>query len=209
MSTTGRQEDLYVLERDGTGLRQLTNDAHKDRGPSFSPDGGRLLFFSNRSGSYEAWSVRLDGSGLTQMTRTVGSEVTEVGMSPDASVLVMNLDRGVGLARLGASLPVSPEPCRRSAAARSSSIRSGRATDSDSPASSGTPPVVGRSRSTRSPRRPTATSRSRRPSPSGWVGGDRMFCSCKKTGSWRWTSSPAACTRFSRARPSPAGARRP
>jgi len=110
ISTAGRQEDLYLLDRDGTGLRQLTNDAHKDRGPAFSPDGGRLLFYSNRSGSYEIWSVRLDGSSLTQVTRTVGNETTEVGISPDGSLLAMNLDRGVGLARLGATLPVSPEP---------------------------------------------------------------------------------------------------
>jgi Tol biopolymer transport system component len=110
LGTAGRQEDLYVLDRDGTGLRQLTNDAHKDRGPRFSPDAGRLLFYSNRSGSYEVWSVRLDGSGLTQVTRTAGSETTEVQVSPDGSLLAMNLDRGVGLGRLGATLPVSPEP---------------------------------------------------------------------------------------------------
>jgi len=110
ISTGGRREDLYALQRDGTGLRQLTNDPHKDRGPAFSSDGRQLLFYSNRSGQYEAWSVRLDGSGLTQLTRTVGSESTEPEQSPDGSLLAMNLDRGVALARLGATLPVSPEP---------------------------------------------------------------------------------------------------
>jgi Tol biopolymer transport system component len=110
ISTGGRREDLYDLQRDGTGLRQLTNDPHKDRGPTFFPDGRQLLFYSNRSGQYEAWSVRLDGSGLTQLTRTVGSEATEAQLSPDGSLLALNLDRGLALARLGATLPVSPEP---------------------------------------------------------------------------------------------------
>ncbi len=110
ISTGGRQEDLYALQRDGTGLRQLTNDPQKDRSPAFYPDGGRLLFYSNRSGQYEAWSVRLDGSGLVQLTRTVGSESTDTELSPDGSLVAMGLDRGVGLARLGATLPVAPEP---------------------------------------------------------------------------------------------------
>jgi dipeptidyl aminopeptidase/acylaminoacyl peptidase len=110
ISTGGRREDLFVLQRDGTGLRQLTNDPHKDRGASFLPDGRQLLFYSNRSGQYEAWSVRLDGSGLTQVTRTVGSESTEASLSPDGSLVAVNLDRGVALARLGGPLPVSPEP---------------------------------------------------------------------------------------------------
>jgi len=54
--------------------------------------------------------VRLDGSGLTQLTRTVGSEATDPRLSPDGSLLALNLDRGLALARLGATLPVSPEP---------------------------------------------------------------------------------------------------
>ena len=110
ISTGGRREDLFALQRDGTGLRQLTNDPHKDRGASFFPDGRQLLFYSNRSGQYEAWSVRLDGSGLTQVTRTVGSESTEARLSPDGSLVAVNLDRGMALARLGGPLPVSPEP---------------------------------------------------------------------------------------------------
>jgi Tol biopolymer transport system component len=110
LSSAGRQEDLFVLQANGTGLRQLTNDAQKDRGPVFFPDGQRLLFYSNRSGRYEAWSLRLDGSGLTQLTRTTGNEVTEVELSPDGSLLAVNLNRGAGMARLGPALPVSPEP---------------------------------------------------------------------------------------------------
>jgi Tol biopolymer transport system component len=109
LSSGGRREDLYTLQRDGTGLRQLTNDAFKDRSPVFLPGGERLLFYSTRSGQYEAWSVRLDGSGLTQLTRTLGTEITNPSLSPDGSLLASSLDRGSGLVRLGAAQPASPE----------------------------------------------------------------------------------------------------
>jgi eukaryotic-like serine/threonine-protein kinase len=61
------QEDLFVVRADGSGQRQLTNDAAKDRLPKWLPDGSRLLFYSNRSAraeSYGAWSIRADGSEL-------------------------------------------------------------------------------------------------------------------------------------------------
>ncbi len=51
----GPQEDLFLMHPDGTGLRQLTDDAPRDRLPSFSPDGQRLVFMSDRSGQWELW----------------------------------------------------------------------------------------------------------------------------------------------------------
>ena len=58
------QEDLFLVRADGTGEpRQLTRDPHKDRAPSWSPDGRRIFFSSNRSGSYATWTVGRDGSG--------------------------------------------------------------------------------------------------------------------------------------------------
>jgi serine/threonine protein kinase len=65
-------EDLLLIRTDGTDggeLRQLTDDLARDRTPYWSPDGSRILFASNRSGKYEAWTIRPDGSGLTQITQ--------------------------------------------------------------------------------------------------------------------------------------------
>jgi Tol biopolymer transport system component len=72
---TDNQEDIFVVRRDGTGLRQLTNDSYKDRAPQWSPDGKRILFFSNRTGKWEIWMVNADGGGLQQITyATEGAE---------------------------------------------------------------------------------------------------------------------------------------
>jgi Tol biopolymer transport system component len=83
-----KQEDLFVIRRDGTGLRQITNDQLKDRAPRWSPDGKRILFFSDRSGRYELWTIKADGSGLEQLTRTAGPGLQISIWSPDGARIV-------------------------------------------------------------------------------------------------------------------------
>jgi dipeptidyl aminopeptidase/acylaminoacyl peptidase len=77
------QEDLLLTRPDGSDLRQLTNDLARDRSPRWSPDGSRILFSSNRSGKYEAWTLRPDGSGLTQITNLPDQPVVNPFWSPD------------------------------------------------------------------------------------------------------------------------------
>jgi serine/threonine protein kinase len=67
---TENQEDIYVMKRDGAGLKKLTNDKHKDRSPRFSPDGKGITFFSDRSGRYEAWTINVESGSLEQTTFT-------------------------------------------------------------------------------------------------------------------------------------------
>ena len=65
---SGGQEDLFISDTDGRNLRKLTNDVFKDRRPRWSPDGQQILFYSDRSGKYELWTIKPDGSDLTQLT---------------------------------------------------------------------------------------------------------------------------------------------
>jgi Tol biopolymer transport system component len=109
----GRREELYALSADGTGLRQLTNDAFKDRGPVFLPDGKRLLLYSTRSGQYEAWSMNLDGSGATQLTRTVGDEVVNPQLSPDGRLWAFMPGSGGGSAALAVFDATQPTKIER------------------------------------------------------------------------------------------------
>jgi len=87
LTTRGARENLLVISADGSQQRQLTNDSFKNRGPSWSPDGKRIAFYSSRSGRYEIWSVNPDGSGLTQLTRTSGNAVWHPVWSPDGKWL--------------------------------------------------------------------------------------------------------------------------
>ncbi len=85
-------EDLYLVRADGSGLRQLTRDEHRDRIPRWSPDGRLLLFYSNRSGRYEAWAVPPDGSRVEQLTRSTGQVPTYCIWSPDGRRLACSRD---------------------------------------------------------------------------------------------------------------------
>jgi serine/threonine protein kinase/Tol biopolymer transport system component len=92
--TSAPQEDLFLVRRDGGGMRRLTNDPAKDRIPRWSPDGSRIVFYSNRSGKYEAWTIRPDGSDLQQVTKILGQPLFDPFWAPDGK-------------RLGASLGFS------------------------------------------------------------------------------------------------------
>lgn len=51
---------------------RLTSDPGEDRSPSWSPDGSRILFSSDRNGDYEIYSITGDGTGLTRITDNPG-----------------------------------------------------------------------------------------------------------------------------------------
>ncbi|HSN86574.1 MAG TPA: protein kinase, partial [Thermoanaerobaculia bacterium] len=76
-------DDLLLIRPDGSDLRQLTNDLARDRTPQWSPDGRKILFASNRSGKYEAWTIRPDGSGLARVTHLPDQPVLFPFWSPD------------------------------------------------------------------------------------------------------------------------------
>ena len=92
--SAGSQQDLYVSGSDGRNQRRLTNDPARDRGPAWSPDGRRIAFFSDRSGSYEIWTIDPDGTALTLLTNTPGANRSTPIWSPDGSRLLYIQRRG-------------------------------------------------------------------------------------------------------------------
>jgi Tol biopolymer transport system component len=92
--SAGRQEDLFVSRNDGTNRRRLTNDPARDRGPSWSPSGRKIAFFSDRNGSYEIWTINADGTGLTQVTNSPGANRSTPFWSPDGTRLLYIQRRG-------------------------------------------------------------------------------------------------------------------
>jgi len=106
--TTEGREDLFVMRSDGTDIRQLTNDDARDRGATWTPDGQRIGFYSARSGMYQIWTVRPDGSDLAQVSNVPEKYLPNFPLfSPDGKKVVsVALEAGWWLADL-AKLPIT------------------------------------------------------------------------------------------------------
>jgi Tol biopolymer transport system component len=86
-----RSSDIFVVNADGTGLRNLTRSptAH-DHGPAWSPDGRLITFVSNRRPkgligllSDDLYVVRANGDGMRRLTRTESEDERSPTWSPD------------------------------------------------------------------------------------------------------------------------------
>lgn len=84
------QDDIVLLNADGSNQRDLTNDDPFDRYVRWSPDGRRVAFASDRSGNYQIWTIDSDGSNLTQITFMDDRVVSFPVWSPDGSKLIFD-----------------------------------------------------------------------------------------------------------------------
>jgi Tol biopolymer transport system component len=76
--------DLFVMNPDGSHLTRLTNGPAHDCGPSFTPDGRHILFFSDRAypgGDSDLYAMNAAGSGITRLTHA-DSEEQEPAFTP-------------------------------------------------------------------------------------------------------------------------------
>jgi Tol biopolymer transport system component/DNA-binding winged helix-turn-helix (wHTH) protein len=66
--------DIWVMNADGSGQRQLTVDERTDFSPVASPDGRYIVFVSNRVNGLHIWRMDADGSNPVQLTKGTGEE---------------------------------------------------------------------------------------------------------------------------------------
>jgi serine/threonine protein kinase len=89
----GVQDDIMIVDRDGTNWRDLTKDRFFDRYPRWSPDSKQIVFTSDRSGHYEIWIVNADGTNLRQLTFNSPGDASFPIWSPDGSRILFQRDR--------------------------------------------------------------------------------------------------------------------
>jgi TolB protein len=88
--------EIWVMNADGSGQRQVTSLGGANFAPFFTPDGRHIIFSSNhrnpRSRNFDLYLVNLDGSGLEQVT-THGDFDGFPMFSPDGRQLVWASNR--------------------------------------------------------------------------------------------------------------------
>jgi Tol biopolymer transport system component len=61
--------EIYVMNADGTSQTRLTINPANDYGPMWSPDGKKIAFSSNRENpNFDVYVMNTDGSGLVRLT---------------------------------------------------------------------------------------------------------------------------------------------
>lgn len=68
VSSRDVDQEIFIINADGTGEKQLTNNTSDDFSPSISADGSRIAFVSNRDGDLEVFVINTDGTGEKQLT---------------------------------------------------------------------------------------------------------------------------------------------
>lgn len=66
-SPVGGSWDLYLINADGSGKRQLTSEASIEGLPAWSPDGQWIAYLSDAGGNWGIWLIRADGSERRQL----------------------------------------------------------------------------------------------------------------------------------------------
>jgi serine/threonine protein kinase/Tol biopolymer transport system component len=95
----GDNSDLWIVNADGAGPRQLTNDEYWESDATASPDGRYIVFQSDRTGNLNLWRTDVDGTNPKPLTD--GSAVdTYPTISPDSQWVVFISNRIGGMPTL-------------------------------------------------------------------------------------------------------------
>jgi Tol biopolymer transport system component len=90
---TGDQE-IFVMNANGSGLRQVTDNTVDDGGPAWSPNGHRLVFhrWLDDDSQADLITVRVNGTGERNLTRSPGILDRQAVWSPDGREIVFARD---------------------------------------------------------------------------------------------------------------------
>ena len=97
--TTPANFEVFTINADGTGLTNVSNNpgsatvGSSDSQPSFSPDGTRIAFQSNRRGNPDIWVMNANGTGARPLTADSLAEESAPEFSPDGQQIAFQSDR--------------------------------------------------------------------------------------------------------------------
>ncbi len=89
-TTTNSSNEVFMMNADGSGRRQITNTSSvAEQEPAWSPDGTKLIYTANSfdvdgQTDPEIWTINADGTGRRQLTNNTFPD-TQPAWSPDGT----------------------------------------------------------------------------------------------------------------------------
>ena len=84
------QIDLWTINADGTGQRQITKDLAFDYEPTVTPDGKYIVWTSTRSGLPHIWRMNIDGTDAQALTLGDTFDDGNPKVTPDGKWVIYN-----------------------------------------------------------------------------------------------------------------------
>ena len=84
--------DLYTMPSSGGKATPLTRGMAFDGQPRFSPDGKHVVFVSDRDGGWNLWTIAVDKSDTTQVTRGKQNTYYSPDYTPDGKYIIATRD---------------------------------------------------------------------------------------------------------------------
>jgi TolB protein len=85
--TDDEDDEICIMNADGSGYRQVTSNDFENYYPSLSPDGNSVVFSSNMTGIFEIYELDLSTDILTRLTEHL-REAYAPEISPDGTLIV-------------------------------------------------------------------------------------------------------------------------
>jgi len=60
--------EIFTINPDGSGIKNITQNAATDTSPAWSPDGNRIVFSSDRNGNMELYVMDKNGENVRKLT---------------------------------------------------------------------------------------------------------------------------------------------
>ena len=92
----GEEINVFSMNEDGSGEKQLTSDGGFNFEPIATPDGKYIVFVSNRKGNYNIWRMNADKTNPVQLTGVQNVMDTQIQIANNGKTVIFTRQKSDG-----------------------------------------------------------------------------------------------------------------